>query len=124
MNELAALANQVRAVQENPQALVELFAPYLLKPGSIIAVLSFVSVIVPFTEELLKPIGVWLFAGKLESPAQGFALGALSGEALGGIKAKLVALLCPQFTFGVGQILNQGNVRRADIGTATARNTV
>lgn len=80
-NEIIALANQVDAMQNDPQALINLLMPYALKPGAIIAVLSFISIIVPFTEELIKPIGVWLFAGKLESPAQGFALGALSGAA-------------------------------------------
>jgi hypothetical protein len=32
-------------------------------------------------EEMFKPIGVWLFAGKLKTPVQGFALGVLSGAA-------------------------------------------
>jgi RsiW-degrading membrane proteinase PrsW (M82 family) len=43
--------------------------------------LVFFAGIVPFIEELIKPIGVWLFASRLDSPAQGFALGALSGAA-------------------------------------------
>jgi len=80
-NEVITLANQIDPLQDDPQALFNLIIPYVLRPGSIIAVLSFIALIVPFTEELIKPIGVWLFAGKLESPAQGFALGALSGAA-------------------------------------------
>ena len=80
-NEILTLSNQISLLQDDPQALINLILPYALKPGSVIAVLSFIAVIVPFTEELLKPIGVWFFAGKLESPAQGFALGALSGAA-------------------------------------------
>ena len=80
-NEIVTLTNQISLAQDDPQALINLILPYALKPGSIIAVLSFIALIVPFTEELVKPIGVWVFARKLESPAQGFALGALSGAA-------------------------------------------
>jgi hypothetical protein len=36
---------------------------------------------VPALEELIKPLGVWLFSSQISSPAQGFALGALSGSA-------------------------------------------
>ena len=80
-NEIVTLANQISLLQDDPPALIHLILPYVLKPGSIIAALSFIAIIVPFTEELIKPIGVWFFASKLESPAQGFALGALSGAA-------------------------------------------
>ena len=79
--ELINLANQVNRMQNDPQAILNLFMPYALRPGVMIAVIFFFSMIVPFTEELIKPIGVWLFAAKLDSPAQGFALGALSGAA-------------------------------------------
>jgi RsiW-degrading membrane proteinase PrsW (M82 family) len=43
--------------------------------------LFYVAFLVPLMEELLKPLGVWLFANKLTSPSQSFALGALSGAA-------------------------------------------
>ena len=45
----------------------------------IVSALSYFALIIPAIEEIFKPIGVWIFGGKLESPAQGFALGALSG---------------------------------------------
>lgn len=41
--------------------------------------LTFVSVLVPLIEEALKPIGVWLMADRLQTPADGFAMGILSG---------------------------------------------
>jgi RsiW-degrading membrane proteinase PrsW (M82 family) len=41
--------------------------------------LIYIAVLVPAIEELLKPLGVWLLAGRLDSAAQGFTLGALSG---------------------------------------------
>jgi len=60
------------------QAL-RLMAPYLMKPGVIIPAVFFLSGIVPLLEELIKPLAVWLLAGRLDSAAQGFSLGALCG---------------------------------------------
>jgi hypothetical protein len=45
--------------------------------------LIYVAILVPAIEELFKPLGVWIFGSKLASPAQGFALGALSGAGYG-----------------------------------------
>ena len=81
--EAQSLMFELSLLQDDPDAVLELLTPFLVRPGVIVTALAFISVIVPFTEELLKPIGVWLFAGKLTSPAQGFALGALSGAAFG-----------------------------------------
>ena len=60
------------------QAL-RLMAPYLIKPGVVIPAMFFLSVLVPLLEELIKPLAVWLLAGRLKSAAQGFSLGALCG---------------------------------------------
>lgn len=79
--EITALDQQLQFIQDDPEAILQLFAPYVLQPGVILSILAFFAVIVPIVEELVKPLGVWLFAGKLNSPAQGFAMGALSGAA-------------------------------------------
>ena len=55
------------------------FTTFTGLPGVIVTVLLYISVLVPAIEEIFKPIGVWLFARRLQSAAQGFALGALSG---------------------------------------------
>jgi len=60
------------------QAL-QLMAPYLMKPGVIMTGVFFFSILVPLMEELIKPLAVWLLAGRLDSAAQGFSLGALCG---------------------------------------------
>jgi protease prsW family protein len=73
--------NEVNGLQNDQEAILNLIIPYILKPGVIITTILYMGLMVPLTEELVKPIGVWLFAGKLESPAQGFALGTLSGAA-------------------------------------------
>jgi RsiW-degrading membrane proteinase PrsW (M82 family) len=57
----------------------ELILPWLTKPGVIFTVLLYTALFVPAIEELFKPLGVWLLGNKLDSPALGFALGALSG---------------------------------------------
>ena len=42
-------------------------------------IFGFFSLMVPLAEEALKPIGVWLLAGRKLSPAAGFTAGAMSG---------------------------------------------
>jgi uncharacterized membrane protein YhaH (DUF805 family) len=78
-SELQGLAQQIQVLGANSQAALDLLAPWLTKPAVIATALIYMAVLVPAVEEIFKPIGVWLFAGKLESQAQGFALGALSG---------------------------------------------
>jgi len=65
----------------NDQTILHILEPVIYHPLTIMGELTFVSVLVPLIEESLKPIGVWLFAKKIATPAQGFALGALSGAA-------------------------------------------
>lgn len=77
------LATQIESLDPQSKAAQDLIAPYLLQPGVIVVALLYFAMIVPMLEELLKPLGVWFFAGRLNSPAQGFALGALSGSAYG-----------------------------------------
>jgi PrsW family intramembrane metalloprotease len=75
------LSMQIYGLDPQSTAAQDLIAPYLLEPGVISVSLVYFAMIVPLLEELFKPLGVWLFANKLTSPAQGFALGALSGSA-------------------------------------------
>lgn len=80
VSELEALT---LSINENmsQEALLAMLAPYLRNPVLIATGIGYIALIVPLIEELLKPLAVWLFARKLESPAQGFALGVLSGAA-------------------------------------------
>ncbi len=72
---------EVISSQTDPETLIRIFAPYLFQPGAIFGGLLYAAAIVSLIEELLKPLAVWLFAKSLETPAQGFALGLLSGAA-------------------------------------------
>jgi hypothetical protein len=75
------LSQQITILGPDPEALRNLLLPYLTKPAVLSVALFYFAFLVPLMEELLKPLGVWLYAKKLHSPAQGFALGALSGSA-------------------------------------------
>lgn len=68
--------------QETDQIMIlKLLAPYIGKPIVIASILGYIALIVPLIEELFKPLAVWVFALKIETPAQGFAMGMLSGAA-------------------------------------------
>jgi RsiW-degrading membrane proteinase PrsW (M82 family) len=61
------------------QAQLNLLLPYLLNPRVVFLAILSICVLTPIVEEAVKPIAVWLGAGMITSPAQGFALGALCG---------------------------------------------
>ncbi|MCZ2122151.1 MAG: PrsW family intramembrane metalloprotease [Anaerolineales bacterium] len=67
--------------ETNESALFFALRNYLTNPRVLIGVFGYLSLLVPMIEELFKPLAVWLFARKIETPAQGFTLGLLSGGA-------------------------------------------
>ena len=67
--------------ETNEMVILNLLAPYLANPALIAIGISYIAIIVPLIEELFKPLAVWLFAKQIETPAQGFGLGLLSGAA-------------------------------------------
>ncbi|HAV77982.1 MAG TPA: hypothetical protein DCX53_11590 [Anaerolineae bacterium] len=79
MGELELFSRQFMFIDPESNEAIDLIMPYLTKPGAIIIAFTLFSLIVPVMEEALKPLGVWLLAGKLKTQAHGFALGALCG---------------------------------------------
>jgi RsiW-degrading membrane proteinase PrsW (M82 family) len=77
--EFQQLSQQFMQIDPTSDQALELLIPLLTSPKALMIMLLYFSVIVPGIEEIFKPIGVWLFAKQIETPAQGFALGALSG---------------------------------------------
>lgn len=77
--ELQNISEQIMILGPQSEASLELLSPFLTRPSVIALALFYVAFLIPAIEELIKPIGVWLFAGNLDSAAQGFTLGALSG---------------------------------------------
>ena len=67
--------------ETNPDLILNSVAPYVANSAVIATLLGYIAFLVPMIEELLKPLAVWIFAKKIESPAQGFAMGMLSGGA-------------------------------------------
>ena len=77
--EINSLLQQLMQTGATPEEVIQTFRPYLLQPLVLFGIFSFAAVIVPMIEELLKPVGVWLLAGRDLSPAAGFVAGVLSG---------------------------------------------
>ncbi len=89
--EMQNLSRQIRVLGRESEGALELLSPFLTKPAVIITALLYMAVLVPAIEELFKPLGVWFFAGKLETQAQGFTLGALSGAGYALIETSAVS---------------------------------
>ena len=77
--EFELLSNEFLFIDPNSDQAIRLIVPYLTKPVVLITSFSLFSIIIPFIEEAIKPLGVWLLAGKLKSESQGFFLGAIGG---------------------------------------------
>ena len=76
--DIERLANQIQQAPDLDN-LVFLIGPFLKNPLTLLTALTLLSVFVPIIEEIFKSLGVWLVADRLSTPAQGFALGVLSG---------------------------------------------
>jgi hypothetical protein len=72
---------RVLELETDEMTILNLLSPFITNPIAIATGIGYIAILVPLVEELFKPLAVWLFAGKIESPAQGFALGMLSGAA-------------------------------------------
>ena len=78
--EVISLGQRIQ-LETDQELILKLLAPYVANPLVIASIIAYIAVFVPLIEELFKPLAVWLFAKKLDSPAQGFAMGMLSGGA-------------------------------------------
>lgn len=80
---LKEIISLVRVIKQetNEEAILKLLAPYISNPFMLATLIGYVAFMVPLIEELFKPLAVWVFAKKLESPAQGFAMGLVGGAA-------------------------------------------
>lgn len=78
---IAGIESLVDGFERAPDldSLIYQAGPLLKNPLTLLAALAFLSFLVPIIEETAKTLGVWLASDRLTSPAQGFALGVLSG---------------------------------------------
>jgi len=84
------LANQLRDSADIQQVLNSA-APWLTSPLVLIAAFAVFSVISPLIEETTKSLTTWAVFDRLTSPAQGFAIGAMSGAAFGLVESLLAS---------------------------------
>ena len=78
MLDIERLVNQLKQAPDL-DSMVFLVGPFLKNPLTLLTALTLLSVFVPIIEETCKSLGVWLIADRLSFPAQGFAMGVLSG---------------------------------------------
>jgi hypothetical protein len=79
VQELSELVARLQQAGSSPAVLEQILTPYLARPAVWFVVFAYVGVLVPMLEELIKPVGVWLLAGRALTPAEGWAAGVLSG---------------------------------------------
>jgi hypothetical protein len=79
LEEITQVIERLQQFTGPPEDAIQLLAPYLLRPEVVFTLFAFIAGVVPVIEEAIKPIGVWLFAGKILTPTQGFVGGVISG---------------------------------------------
>ncbi|WKZ34801.1 MAG: PrsW family glutamic-type intramembrane protease [Anaerolineales bacterium] len=72
---------RILELETNETVILNLLSPFITNPVAIATGIGYIAVLVPLVEELFKPLAVWLFARQIESPAQGFVMGLISGAA-------------------------------------------
>ena len=77
--EFADLVQRLQYAPPNEEVILRILSPYLMRPATLFAILFVAAGVVPLMEETLKPIGIWLLAGRRLTPAEGFSAGILSG---------------------------------------------
>ncbi len=78
--DLNRLAQRISSSQMDPEVIARALRPYLSNPRVIFIGLATISGFVPLIEELFKPLAVWVLGRRLQTPAEGFAVGLLAGS--------------------------------------------
>jgi hypothetical protein len=84
------LADQLRR-SNDPDQVMNTLGPWLRSPLALMLALLFFSGFSPMIEETAKSLATWTVFDRLASPAQGFAIGAISGAAFGLVESLLVS---------------------------------
>lgn len=75
----------------NMDQILSMAGPLLTSPVVVLLALFFFSGLSPLIEETAKSLATWTVFDRLASPAQGFAVGAVSGAAFGLVESLLVS---------------------------------
>jgi RsiW-degrading membrane proteinase PrsW (M82 family) len=92
-NSLATLQQVIAQVRgmTDIDSVMQVLAPYLINPFALIGLFLLLGVFTPLIEESLKPAIVWLLAKRIARPAQGFALGIISGAGFALVESLLAS---------------------------------
>jgi len=71
--------NQIALAGEDPERILQLLQPFLLKPEVIYFGLLIFAGIMPMIEEIVKPLALWSLAGRNITPQEGWIGGVLCG---------------------------------------------
>ncbi len=82
--------SQIRGMTDI-DSVMQVLAPYLINPFALIGLFLLLGVFTPLIEESLKPTIVWLLAKRIATPAQGFALGIISGAGFALVESLLAS---------------------------------
>lgn len=77
--DLSTLAMRLANSPPGTDNWLNIISPYIMRPAFLAAILAYMAVLIPLIEEALKPLGLWLLAGRRLTPAQGFVGGVISG---------------------------------------------
>ncbi|MFO8036465.1 MAG: PrsW family glutamic-type intramembrane protease [Anaerolineales bacterium] len=78
-DQITHLVERLPQSAASPAILERMANKYLFNPGILASVFSYVAVLIPLVEELIKPLGLWLLMRRKLTPVQGFTLGMVSG---------------------------------------------
>jgi RsiW-degrading membrane proteinase PrsW (M82 family) len=91
--QLSIFQNLLRQLQNasDTEQMINLVSPWLSSPIVLLGALVFFAALSPIIEETAKSLTAWTLFDRLTSPAQGFAIGAISGAAFGLVESLLVS---------------------------------
>ena len=81
LEQVTLLAQRLSNAGSDPEVLMRIVRPMVETPAVLISIILATSGVFPLIEELVKPLGLWVLAGRKPTPAQGFIFGLLSGAA-------------------------------------------
>jgi hypothetical protein len=87
---LSLLSHPESLTESNLSTIVMRLTPLLSQPEFYLFVGLLFCLLIPLTEELFKPLGVWFLAGKKLTPAQGFTAGLVCGAVFGAFESSTI----------------------------------
>jgi len=77
--ELTLLIEQLAAAGQDVESILGTLEPYFLQPMVLFWAAAIIGGVMPIIEEIVKPIALWLLAGRKITPQEGFVGGLLAG---------------------------------------------